>query len=430
MESNTLTYHALDTYTDEIRLISLEPYDLSQADTQVACTLITTKLSENPKYEALSYMWGSQSNPAIIIVDGQDLAVGKNLWLALRQLRLVASRRTIWIDAICINQADTTERNHQVSQMSKIYSCAEQVLVWLGPGTSFSDQAIRFLADVADGTIPCIECDKFVFEDHWKAIKKFCESEYWKRLWIIQEVVLARKVLVMWGAAVLPFTAFQTVCEKTKSAKVFRHYWNYDIIQQLPNSLPGDLVFYRGESRILDGTGAALLDLMFTFLNAACKDEKDKIFGLLSLSQSCCRGSMPVEYSRSIYDLYNEAFSHHVKCHFDVNSSDVDKASMLLLRNVFHQGSEECPRSSIGVSTIIYTGSLENISCVREGDDLPIVFEDQISNSETNWILPYTRGPYYTRSVSVPDLEKEGEIIVELFRRLPMVRLSPLPDSD
>jgi hypothetical protein len=265
-------------------------------------------------------MWGSNSSSAIISVDGQDLVVWQNLWLALRQLRLGATRRMIWIDAICINQANTTERNHQVSQMSKIHSCAKQVLVWLGPGTGFSDQAMRFLVDVADGTIPTLECDKLVFREHWEAVEQLCESEYWKRLWIIQEVVLARKVLVMWGAAVLPFTAFNTVCDRITLLKDPRN-WNYRFILELPdNTLPAKLFQRRGEARMSDGT-APLLDLMAIFLHAACKDEKNKVFGLLSLSNSCCRDSMPVEYSRSAYDLYNKAFSHHVEYHLDVKGS-------------------------------------------------------------------------------------------------------------
>ncbi|PMD16130.1 HET-domain-containing protein [Hyaloscypha hepaticicola] len=353
MESNTFTYHALDSHTDEIRLISLEPRDLSQADTQVACTLITAKLSENPKYEALSYMWGSISNSTTITVDGQALSVGENLWLALRQLRLGALRRTIWIDAICINQANMTERNHQVSQMSKIYSCAEQVLVWLGPETSFSDQAMRFLADMAYGMIPSMAWDKPVFEDCWKAVEQFCESEYWKRLWIIQEVVLARKVLVMWGAAVLSFSAFHEVYRKTQALKSFRK-WKYKIITQLPQTLPGKLSVRR---QTRNGTRATLLDLIATFLHAGCKDERDKIFGLLSLSKSCCRDSMPVEYSRSAYDLHNEAFSHHVEYHLDVESSDVYKSSILILRHQLHEASKEhCDGTRYMLAALLVSG--------------------------------------------------------------------------
>jgi len=429
MESNSFTYHALNLHTDEIRLISLEPCDLSQADTHVACTLITAKLSENPKYEALSYMWGSLSNSATITVDGQDLSVGKNLWLALKQLRLGASRRTIWIDAICINQADTVERNHQVSQMSKIYSCAEQVLAWLGPDTGFSDQAMRFLADVADGTIPSIGCDKTVFGDCWKAVEQFCESEYWKRLWIIQEVVLARKVLVMWGAAVLPFAAFNTVCEKTKLLKDFRS-WNYRFILQLPDTLPAKLSQRRGETRMSDGTGATLLDLMAIFLHAACKDEKDKVFGLLSLSDSCCRDSMPIEYSRSAFDLYNKAFSHHKEYHLGAKNDHLYKATTLLLRHQLHEASKKhpiCPKD--GVSTIIFTGLLESISGVirDRGIDFPIILEDQLSNSATTWKLPYHNISTWVGGLSVMKLAGERQAVVDLFKALHKTIRRPLP---
>jgi hypothetical protein len=426
MESHTFTYHALDSHTDEIRLISLEPCDLSQGDSQVACTLITAKLSENPKYEALSYMWGSLSNSATITVDGQGLAVGENLWLALRQLRLGASRRTIWIDAICINQADTTERNHQVSQMSKIYSCAEQVLVWLGPGTDFSDQAMRFLGEVADGTIPSMECDKLVFGDCWKGVEQFCKSEYWERLWIIQEVVLARKVLVMWGAAILPFTAFHRVCERTMSLKDFRN-WNYRFILQLPDTLPAKLSQRRGATRTSDDTGATLLDLMAIFLDAACKDEKDKVFGLLSLSESCCRDSMPVEYSRSAFELYNKAFSHHVEYHLDAMSNYVYKATILMLRHQLHETSKEHTKSlNDGFSTIIFTGSLEYISCLGKGDNFPVVLEDQSSNSATTWKLPYYTISRYAGYLSIMELASQRQAIVDLFRVLhKTVRLPP-----
>jgi hypothetical protein len=420
MESNSFTYHALNSHTDEIRLVSLEPCDLSQVDAQVACTLITVKLSENPKYEALSYMWGSLSNSATIAVDGQDLSVGENLWLALKQLRLGASRRTIWIDAICINQADTTERNHQVSQMSNIYSCAEQVLVWLGPDTVFSDQAMRFLADVADGTIPSIGCDKPVFGDCWKAVEQFCESEYWKRLWIIQEVVLARKVLVMWGAAVIPFTDFHTVCERTKLLKDFRS-WNYRFILQLPDTLPAKLSQRRGETRMSNGTGATLLDLMAIFLHAACKDEKDKVFGLLSLSDSCCRDSMPIEYSRSAFDLYNKAFSHHAEYHLGAKNDHLHKATTLFLRHQLHEASKEHPRSlKDGVSTIIFTGLLENIGGVirDKGIDFPKILEDQLSNSATTWKLPYHNISPWVGGLSIMKLAGERQAIVDIFRAL------------
>jgi hypothetical protein len=52
------------------------------------------------------------------------------------------------VDAICINQTDTLERNHQVSQMQEIYSDAKEVIVWLGPSTSTSSMAIYFIEEL------------------------------------------------------------------------------------------------------------------------------------------------------------------------------------------------------------------------------------------------------------------------------------------
>jgi hypothetical protein len=88
MESSAFIYDALDSDTDEIRLIELQPCDPDQADTQIDCTLIIAKLSDHLKYEALSYMWGSLDNSRVITVNGRPVAVGENLWQALRQLRL------------------------------------------------------------------------------------------------------------------------------------------------------------------------------------------------------------------------------------------------------------------------------------------------------------------------------------------------------
>lgn len=72
------------------------------------------------------------------------IPLGANLDQALRSLRLRDQDRTIWIDAICINQADITERGHQVAQMGKIYESATAVTAWLGEASENSDHALQF----------------------------------------------------------------------------------------------------------------------------------------------------------------------------------------------------------------------------------------------------------------------------------------------
>ncbi|KUJ13322.1 HET-domain-containing protein, partial [Mollisia scopiformis] len=126
------TYNPLDTLQSEIRLISLQP---SQHDNDIECQLLSANLDEQPVFEALSYEWGPPtplSHCSWIKLDGHNSPVRENLRAALSCLRFKDKARIIWIDALCINQKDVKERNHQVAQMGKIYSQASRVIAWLG----------------------------------------------------------------------------------------------------------------------------------------------------------------------------------------------------------------------------------------------------------------------------------------------------------
>ncbi|KAL8692741.1 MAG: hypothetical protein Q9218_002300 [Villophora microphyllina] len=94
--------------------------------------LLNARLESDQAYEALSYVWGSETNKVVLDCAGFQLPITPNLAAALRHLRLPRKSRTIWIDSICINQDDIPERNDQVILMSHIYRKASRVLVWLG----------------------------------------------------------------------------------------------------------------------------------------------------------------------------------------------------------------------------------------------------------------------------------------------------------
>ncbi len=90
-----------------------------------------------PRYEALSYTWGSHHDPQTIVVsDGsgilRTLLINQNLASALQHLRSPDKVRRVWIDAICINQKDDIEKSQQVSRMHLVYARAYRVVVWLG----------------------------------------------------------------------------------------------------------------------------------------------------------------------------------------------------------------------------------------------------------------------------------------------------------
>lgn len=143
MNGQTFNYEPLNKDIEEIRLIALQP--CTSPTDAIECKIIKATLSDRPQYEALSYMWGPEADPQVIKIDGKKHQIRYNLWLTLKQLRLTGEERVLWIDAICINQDDVKERNHQVSFMSSLYSKAHCVIAWLGPETETSHEAISFL---------------------------------------------------------------------------------------------------------------------------------------------------------------------------------------------------------------------------------------------------------------------------------------------
>ncbi|KAK7740665.1 hypothetical protein SLS53_005133, partial [Cytospora paraplurivora] len=121
--------------TDGIRCLVLEGAT-GDADDPLVCSLRDYSLDDEPDFEAISYSWGSSDKTHTIMCDDRPLAITKNLHTVLLQTRLSKQQRILWADAICINQNNPKEKNHQVAMMSRIYSQASKVLICLGPDES------------------------------------------------------------------------------------------------------------------------------------------------------------------------------------------------------------------------------------------------------------------------------------------------------
>jgi len=166
-------YKPLDTSVDSIRLLIL--HGAPSQDSALSCSLYHTNFAESPHYEALSYEWGSPASTKPLQIKGARLwlLIGENLHEALVHLRVMEDR-TLWIDAICINQDDLAEKQYQVGLMDFIYHRAERVLVWLGrpmPDLIIEDNDERLVHDMN--------------------LEMFCtwswNHTYWSRVWIVQE---------------------------------------------------------------------------------------------------------------------------------------------------------------------------------------------------------------------------------------------------
>jgi hypothetical protein len=103
---------------------------------EIECHLLKAFVNEvGIPYEALSYAWGDTAKTKQILLNNRRFLVTENLFIALQHLRLEDEDRILWIDAICIDQTQNLERNHQIMHMASIYREAETVLFWLGPST-------------------------------------------------------------------------------------------------------------------------------------------------------------------------------------------------------------------------------------------------------------------------------------------------------
>jgi Heterokaryon incompatibility protein (HET) len=149
MESseNSFEYEPLDTRKREIRLVILAP---GSFEDDVHCTLRRVSLDENVEYEALSYTWGDPSITDEIFLHSQSFQVTTNLVSALRHLRHadMSRPRTLWVDAIAINQQNVQERAQQVGIMGDIYRLESQDLLWLGAEAP-DNEAMKLFDDLS-----------------------------------------------------------------------------------------------------------------------------------------------------------------------------------------------------------------------------------------------------------------------------------------
>lgn len=115
------------------RLLKLLP---GKSSDKIRCETIHISLKDEPNFEAISYSWQIESPPVEIECDKQTMTITENLAAALRVFRLEDSVRLIWVDALCIDQSSTGEKNHQVPMMGNIFRAASIVQIWLGQDTS------------------------------------------------------------------------------------------------------------------------------------------------------------------------------------------------------------------------------------------------------------------------------------------------------
>ncbi len=139
-----LPYEDLWLLRDSIRLLHLLP---GTGEDPIRCETQEATISNKSFYYAVSYTWGPASDfPYCITLNGHKYHVRGNLYSALKRFQSPARVNVLWVDAICMNPKNVTERNHQVHMMGQIFAGAERVLIWLEKAANDSELAMDYLS--------------------------------------------------------------------------------------------------------------------------------------------------------------------------------------------------------------------------------------------------------------------------------------------
>jgi hypothetical protein len=174
-------YSPLSQKPNVIRLLLLLPSKDEPENLRGELFEYTIRESDrtNHPYEALSYVWGDSHKPQSIIIDNQKLAITQNLYTGLLHLRDHELPRIVWVDAICIDQANKKEKGHQIQIMAAIYAKASRVIVWLGEAQDDSDRALELIRDACEKSAVPSNIELFK-----QAVLKLLKRPWFHRVWV------------------------------------------------------------------------------------------------------------------------------------------------------------------------------------------------------------------------------------------------------
>ncbi|CAN9099956.1 unnamed protein product [Alternaria alternata] len=328
--------HALANYCEAL-------HGVCAWNDDVKCHLETVSLNDNPKFYAISYVWGDPNITLPITIDGKPLAITRNLCNGLQRLRKTDETLVIYADAACINQSDVNERSQQVQLMGEIYNSAQEVFIWLGYGRESQaplqrPNVVHFAGDDSDMEIVdayfegaqsmnqendedtetgdvlglfvylglramdkhlhelpffTLEGNRLRAKQTWAAViqaaKTLRLNHWWTRIWVIQETVLARQANVVYCNITIPWTVITDSVD-------YSHVNHSQCCKVTQSSLPyrQKVIMDSLEIAINNGVGflkkirqkgkkLSLVVIMRRTSTFVATDVRDKVFAVLGL---------------------------------------------------------------------------------------------------------------------------------------------------
>lgn len=210
----------------------------------------------------------------------------------------------MFIDQLCINSSSNFEKTHQVRQMADIYRSANQVICWLGKETSASEYVMSLVSresetiklETTNGVAlgkrkpESRKRDAAMNMDDRKLFKYLCRCPYWGRVWIVQEFVLARVLIIQWGTWLIAaddfFEALVTLNPIRFQTTMLAALWKGRADRQVE---PRQHMDWNEALQVLRGR--------------KCANGKDKVHALLGLVR---QGRLQPDYRKSMEEIWQD----------------------------------------------------------------------------------------------------------------------------
>ncbi|KAJ4022814.1 hypothetical protein NW761_014962 [Fusarium oxysporum] len=263
---------------DAVRLIVL--YPATDQEAPLTCSIIQHRLSTQALgYYAVSYAWGKHQFSATLEIkcDGtssSSLRITPNVDALLRCLRASDETRCWWIDAICLDQENDTEKAEQIPARGRIFAQAQQVHIWLGPEDEVTVKIFKFFRKVSQ--LPDMDQAEMERRVTILMIYKICRTgirdrgrvaeffnlSWFSRRWVIQEACLAREAIFHCGRypSSLPLLSLAATRIQNKD------------IASYPIKMMANL-----RRPLIE---LSILELLWNFHDAICLEPKDRVAAL------------------------------------------------------------------------------------------------------------------------------------------------------
>ena len=323
--------------TSQIRVLTILPtFGKENAKLEAVLEPIDLQTKPRPRYKALSYVWGDPKDVSTMLCNGEEISITGSLSLALLQLRQDSQPCVIWIDQLCINQSDLDERAQQVTLMGKIYSWAEEVIVWLGMPDDetalvwktllelgkLRDFEAHEVFDLALDSRPIgqdvdtaiqvppntLESTKGALKEQlelppgsspeWMAVKRFFERPWFTRTWTFQEVLLSQSCTIICGKWSLPWIDLSDAVHAIDIAGFNKHIdATHDGISEVQ----------MGRNWLRKGQRSSLRFLLENTRYRSSTEPRDKIYAVRAAIRDSVAENIVVDYGETLGETYAKA---------------------------------------------------------------------------------------------------------------------------